>query len=66
MTTLNEVANLNWNSGMVSPSRAVVGSGIVTWLTTAIHRIWDIINVDLGQADVADADYYPAGGCCSF
>ena len=66
MTTLNEAANLVWNGGKVSPNGYVVGSGIVNWLTAAIHRIWDVINVNLGQADVADADYYPARGCCSF
>ena len=70
MTSLNEVANLDWKVDMVSPNRAVGGSGIVNWLTSGIHRIWDILDGDWGKAitgatmEGQDADYYPSGGCC--
>ena len=73
MTTLNEVANLNWNGDMVSPNSAVVGRGIVNWLTSVIHRIWDIFNVDLDKwvtwdkrvtMEGEDGDYFATGGCC--
>ena len=70
MTNLNEAANMDWNGDMVSPNRAVVGSGIATWLTSVIHRIWDILDVDLDKLDKLDkmegedGDYYPYGGCC--
>ena len=64
MTNSNEAANMDRNGDMGSPNRAVVGSGIVTWLTTVIHRIWDILDVDLGKMGGEDGDYYPTGGCC--
>ena len=70
MTNLNEVANLDGKVDMVSPNSAVGGSGIVSRLTSAIHRIWDILNADWDKEvtqitmDNEDGDYYPTGGCC--
>ena len=73
MTNLNEVASLDWKVDMVSSNAAVGGSGIVNRLTSAIHRIWDILDADWGKAitgatgarmEGQDADYYPSGGCC--
>jgi len=48
MTNLNE-SGKDWNGDIVSLNRAVVGSGMVNRLTTVIHRIWDIFNVDLDK-----------------
>ncbi len=67
MTNLNEVANLDWNGDMVTPNGAVVGSGIGNWLTTVIHRIWDILDVDWDKwvtREGEDGEYFPTGGCC--
>ena len=73
MTTLNEVASLDWNSGMVCPKGAVVGRGIANRLTSVIHRIWDIFNVDLDRwvtwdkgitMEGEDGDHFVTGGCC--
>ena len=66
MTSLSEVANLDWNGGIVSLNRADVGSGILKWLATVIHRLWDTINIDLGRIEDADPENDPTGGCCSF
>ena len=70
MTSLNEVVNVDWNGDMVSPNKADVGSGIVNWLTSVIHRIWDILDVDWDKwvtMEGEDEDfYYPTGGCCGF
>lgn len=64
MTNLNEAANMDWNGGMASPNRAVLGSGIATWLSSVIHRISDILNVDVDKMEGEDGDYYPTGGSC--
>ncbi len=70
MTNLNEVANLDRNGDMASPNRAVVGSGIVDWLKTVIHRIWDILEADWDKRvagvtrEGEDGEYFPTGGCC--
>ena len=53
---------------MVSPNRAGVGSGIVNWLTTVIHRLRDILDVDvdsdqLENTEDEDGDYFPPCGC---
>ena len=66
MTTLNNVVNMDWNGDMVSPNKAVGDSGIVNWLTTVIHQIWDAINVNVGELENDDGDYFPTSGCCSF
>ena len=69
MTDLNEAANLDRNGDLFSPSRAVLGSGIVNWLTRVIHRIWDALDVDWDQwvtFEGDDGDYFPTGGCCGF
>ena len=69
MTTLNDVANMDWNGDMVSPNGAAGGSGIVNWLTSVIHRIWDILDVDWDQWSTFEGDdgeYFPTGGCCGF
>ena len=66
MTNLSEVANMDWKDDLVSPDKVVAGSGIVKWLTDVINRLRNIINVDLGQIEDEDTDYYPTGGCCCF
>ncbi len=64
MTNLSQGANMDWNEDKVCANTAVGGSGIVPWLTTVIHRIWDAINVNGGQLPGEDGDYYHTGGCC--
>ena len=70
MTNLNEVANLDGKVDMISPNSAVGGSGIVSRLTSAIHRIWDILNADWDKRvagvtrEGEDGEYFPTGGCC--
>ena len=69
MTNLNDVANLDWKVDMVSPEIADAGSRIVNWLTSAIHRMWDALDVDWDQWSTfegGDGDYFPNGGCCGF
>ena len=69
MTTLNEVANMELSGDRVFPNRAVVGSGIVNWLTSIIQRIRDILDVDLEKwvtTEGEDEVYFPTGGCCGF
>ena len=70
MPNLNEVANLDWNGDMVSPKKAVAGSGIVSQLNSVIHRIWDILEADWDKRvagvtrEGEDGEYFPTGGCC--
>ncbi len=68
MTTLNEIANMDWKVDMVSPEIANAGSGILNRLTNVIHRIWDLLDVDLEKWEMEgeDEDYFPTGGCCGF
>ncbi len=68
MTTLNVVANMELNGDRVSLNGAVVGSGIFSWLTSAIQRVRDILDVDLEEwvEEGEDEIYFPTGGCCSF
>ena len=68
MTTLNEIANLDWKVDMVCPEIADAGSGIVNWLTSVIQRIRDILDVDLEKWEMEGEDevYLPTGGCCGF
>ena len=70
MTNLNEAVIPDWNDEMGSPNRAVGGGGIVNWLTTAIHRLRDILDEDvdadldqLKKIEDEDGDYFPACDC---
>ena len=68
MTNLNEAVNPDWNDERVSPDRAVGGSGIINWLTTVIHRLRDILDVDvdldrLEKIEDEDGDYFPYCDC---
>ena len=64
MTNSNEAANMYRKGDLVSPTRADAGSGIVDRLTTVIRRLWDAINVNVGEMDADDGECYPTGGCC--
>ncbi len=68
MTILNEIANMELNGDQVSLNGAVVGSGIFNWLTSAIQRIRDILDIDLEKWEMEGEDevYLPTGGCCGF
>ena len=66
MINLNEVANMDWNGGMVSPTGTFVGSRFVNWLTSVIHRMWDAVNLSVGELEGDDEDSYPTGGCCCY
>ncbi len=69
MTSLNEVANMELNADRVFPNRATVGSGTFNWLTSAVQRVRDILDVDLDEwvtTGGEDEVYFPTGGCCGF
>ena len=69
MTSLNEVANMELNAERVFPNRAAVGSGIFSWLNSAVQRVRDILDVDLDEwvtTGGEDEAYFSTGGCCGF
>ena len=69
MTSLNEVANMGLNADRVFLNRTAVGSGIFRWLTSAVQRVRDILDVDLDKwvtTGGEDEAYFSIGGCCGF